>query len=120
MIFRILVSLLPVLLIVVTTLPASAADMAATQRLYGRRCAKCHGKDGHGDGAGLKELGTEAKPIDWTDKAAMAKVSDADMMKIIELGGKGVGKAKEMPAYKGKLSQAEIADLVKFVRSLAK
>src|SRR5215470_16031125 len=90
MIFRVLLSLLP-LLLAATSLPVLAADMAGAGRLYAQRCVKCHGKGGQGDGEGLKQLGTDVKPVDWTNKAAMAKVSDAELMKIIELGGKGVG-----------------------------
>lgn len=120
MIFRVSLSFLLLLLLAAPPLPVGAAEMTATQRLYAQRCAKCHGKGGQGDGEGLQQLGTDVKPIDWTNKAAMAKVSDADMMKIIEVGGKGVGKSKEMPAFKGKLSEAEISDLIHYIRSVAK
>src|SRR5438093_1484988 len=85
-----------------------------------QRCAKCHGKSGHGDGQGLKDLDAGVVPVDWTDKSAMAKWSDGDLAKIIDQGGKALGKSKVMPAYHGKLSPEEIAQLVAYIRSLGK
>ena len=67
------------------------------------KCAMCHGADGGGKAAmGTKPLGS----------ADIQKMSDADLTAAIT-NGKG-----KMPAYKGKLTDAQITDLVKFVRTL--
>jgi mono/diheme cytochrome c family protein len=49
----------------------------------------------------------------------MAAYTDADLTKIISGGGASVGKLPLMPAFKGQLSDAQIADVVAYIRSLA-
>ena len=80
------------------------ADGAAT---FKAKCAMCHGADGTastgmGKTMGLKSL---ASP-------EVQKMSDADMTALIT-NGKG-----KMPAEKGKLTDAEITDVVKYVKTL--
>lgn len=84
----------------------SFADSADT---YKAKCASCHGADGKGQTAmgkamGLKDLGS----------ADVQGMSDADLAAVIA-NGKG-----KMPAYKGKLTDAEIGDMVKYIRTLKK
>lgn len=100
--------------------PADAGDAARGAKINEEKCARCHGKMGKGDGAALKKLDADVKPVDWTNKAAMSKLSDADTVKIIRQGGKAVGKSKVMPGYEGKLTDAEIDDLLAYIRSLVK
>ncbi len=81
----------------------SAAQSAADT--FKAKCAMCHGADGAGKAAmGTKDLGS----------ADIQKMSDADLTGAIT-NGKG-----KMPAYKGKLTDAQISDLVKYVRTLKK
>jgi cytochrome c6 len=82
---------------------AVQADDAAT---YVSKCAACHGKDGAGDTAMGKKMGLK----DLRDAKVQA-ATDADWEKLIA-DGKG-----KMPAYKGKISPAEIKGLVKYMRS---
>jgi cytochrome c6 len=77
---------------------AAAQDAGA---LFAQRCAVCHGKDGKGAPAGLK-LG--AKDLSAT------KLSAAEIEKVIA-GGRG-----KMAAYQGKLTDAQIGDLARFVK----
>lgn len=93
-------------------MPARAADIAKTQATYEAKCAKCHGLTGKGDGPKAKTL--KKKPRNYTDKEKMAKLTD---QKLIEetLDGK-----KPMPSYRGKLTEAEIADLIAYIRTFAK
>ena len=69
-----------------TRLPAQA-DSA--QDNYTAYRAKCHGADGRGDGPSAGSLAT--KPQDYTDCAAMQKISDDTMFKVIKGGGASVG-----------------------------
>ena len=83
-----------------------AADGAA---LYKGKCAMCHGPDGKGQtGMGkslkLRDLGS----------ADVQKQTDAELVKITT-DGKG-----KMPAYKGKMTDAEISAVVAFIRTLKK
>lgn len=87
------------------SLPA-AADAAAT---YKAKCAMCHGADGKADTPVGKKMGAHdfASP-------EVQKMSDAELTTITT---KGKGK---MPVYEKKLSDAEIKDLVSYIRQLSK
>jgi mono/diheme cytochrome c family protein len=116
------------LAVLIPAVPADAADPAAVEKIYTKHCVKCHGKDGKGDGEMFLKFKAKAKkrgvtvpdPVDWNDAAAMSKWTDEKLVAIIEKGGKGVGKSKVMSRFGHKLSEAEIADLVAYIRSLAK
>ncbi len=99
---------------------ALAADAAAGAKINTEKCAKCHGAGGKGDGSGLKKIEADVKPVDWTSKAAMAKLSDRDLATIIKSGGKAIGKSALMPTYQGKLTDPQVADVIAYIRSLAK
>ena len=101
-----LVVTLGVLLILVSASSLLAADGAA---LFKAKCAGCHGPDGTAQTAVGKNL-----KIRSFAGADVQKQSDGELTKIIE-EGKG-----KMPAFKGKLTGAEISALVKQIRSLKK
>ena len=85
---------------------AIADDGAAT---FKSKCAMCHGPDGSGNTTMGKSL--KLRPLGSAD---VQKQTDKDLAAIIT-NGKG-----KMPAYKGKLSDAEIAAQVAFIRTLKK
>ena len=91
---------------------ARAADPAAAKKVYEDRCAKCHGLTGKGDGPKAKTL--KKKPRDYTNKAEMAKLTDEQLKKEI-LDGK-----KPMPAFRGKIEENTVVDLIAYVRTFAK
>lgn len=74
---------------------------------------KCHGEKGKGDGASAKKL--KLKMVDWTNKERMNKLSDEFLVKITAEGGEAVGKSKLMDAYRDRLSEQEIKDVVLFI-----
>jgi mono/diheme cytochrome c family protein len=76
---------------------------------YKSKCASCHGATGMADSGAGKAM--KVKPV--TDPDVKAQ-SEADMIKVTT-DGKG-----KMPAYKGKLTDAQIKDAVSFYRSLGK
>jgi len=86
---------------------ASHAQDAAA--LYKGKCQVCHGADGTGDTTMGKKLG--ARDFHSPD---VAKMTDAELFDITKKG-----KAK-MPPYDGKLTDAQIKDLVKYIRTLKK
>ena len=81
-------------------LTSFAADAAAD--LYKSKCAMCHGTDGK-KMAGTREF---ASP-------EVQKMTDAELAATISNG-----KPPKMPAYKGKLTDDQIKDMVKYVRTL--
>lgn len=86
--------------------PAAAATAAET---YKAKCAMCHGENGKGE----TTMGKSMKLRDL-GSADVQKLSDGDLQKIIA-DGKG-----KMPAYKGKISDADIDALVKHIRTFKK
>lgn len=130
-IMEIMPNIILFLALLILVVPADAADPAAGEKIHITRCVKCHGKDGKGDGKELLKFKEKAKirgevipdPVDWTDAAGMSKWTDDQLFAIIKKGGKKVGKDELMPPFgrgRRRLSDAEIADLVAFIRSLAK
>jgi high-affinity iron transporter len=118
-----IVRTLAVMALVSLLLPVTsghAADATAGKQLSVKHCDRCHGDAGKGDGPMLKRLKADVTPVDWTDKGAMARLKDADLTQVIKEGGKTSGKSKIMPAFKDKLSESEVADMVAYIRSLAK
>ena len=104
-----------------TTMPQGARAMSGGNAAGGRdvhvkNCQRCHGPQGRGDGPAGKLLKT--KPADWTNKQKMSGLSDDYIYKIIWGGGGLVGKSTLMPAFKGKLSDAQIREVMAFIRSL--
>jgi cytochrome c6 len=99
------VSVLLLVAMTVSLVPAIAfaGDGAAT---YKTKCAMCHGPSGEGKAKGTRDLGS----------AEVQKLTDAQLTSVIATGD---GKASH--AYKAKgLSDAQISDLVSFIRSLKK
>lgn len=94
-------------LAVALAVPTVAAAQAKGQDVFKAKCAMCHGPDGSGSTSMGKSLGL--KPLGGAD---VQKMSDADMVALIN-NGKG-----KMPAYKGKLTDAQISDVVAFMRTL--
>ena len=97
---------------VVVASTAKAADLDNAKKVYDEKCVKCHGETGKGDGPKAKSL--KKKPKDYTDKAEMAKFTDAKLKEGIVEG------KKPMPSYKSKLDDKTIDDLVAYIRTLAK
>lgn len=112
-------SILALTLLVVTTgSPAlQAADAENGRTLYKGYCAQCHGLEG--DGFGVNAADMEVAPKDHTETAEMQARSDADLFKAIKKGGKAVDKSVLMPNWDSNLSDAEIDDLVSYLRVLS-
>ncbi|MGD0732257.1 MAG: c-type cytochrome [Terracidiphilus sp.] len=76
---------------------------------YKAKCAMCHGADGlaatgMGKSMGIKSF-KDPSQVKATDSALIASTTN----------GKG-----KMPAYKGKLTDAQITDVVAYIRTLQK
>jgi mono/diheme cytochrome c family protein len=97
---------------------ASAADLGAAKENYTTFCVKCHGTSGKGDGASGATL--KVKPRDFTDCDRMAKESDELMFKTIKEGGEANGFSKDMLPWKDGFDDAEIHDLVSYLRTFCK
>ncbi|HZA00923.1 MAG TPA: cytochrome c [Hyphomicrobiaceae bacterium] len=97
-------------------LPAAAAwaagDPQRGEPLYQRYCSGCHGVDGRGGGKNfMPHVGALAK------KGHTELLQDSYLAAIIAEGGEPFGKSAFMPAWKSKLSEADIADIIAYIRT---
>ena len=95
---------------------ASPESIANGEALYKRSCQMCHGPAGKGDGPAAKTL--KGKLPDLSDKATLAKMSDADIHELVSNGKKS--EIGNMPAMAKRLKPEEITDIVNYVRTLSK
>ena len=94
-----------------------ARDVAKGAATYQQLCASCHGPRGAGDGPAGQAL--EPKPAKHGDGNYMNGLSNEHLFRVIKEGGAAVGKSPAMAPWGGALSDAQIWDVVAFVRSLA-
>jgi mono/diheme cytochrome c family protein len=95
---------------------AAKGDAKAAMDIFTKNCQRCHGDHGKGDGPAGKFLKT--KPADWTDKARMSKLTEADLKTVITKGGAGVGKSPVMPAFADKLKDQDVDNLIALIHQM--
>ena len=100
----------------VAGLVVSSARADDGKALFEKNCQACHGTSGKGDGPAGKML----KPPPGDLATVLKGKSDADIAKVIKEGGKAVGKSASMPAYGSRMSDAQIQDVVQYIKSLGK
>ena len=94
--------------------PATTAsptdEVARGKTLYEQNCAGCHKEDGTGG-----EITIEGKSIDPDDLTSdkIKKMDDAEITRYIHDGIEDDG----MPAFKDQLTETEIREVVKYVRT---
>ena len=76
---------------------------------YKAKCQMCHGADGSGDTPAGKAL--KARALTSPD---VVKQSDTDLLAIIKSG------KNKMPAFAGKLTDAQMKDVLEYVHTLQK
>lgn len=77
--------------------------------IYKAKCQMCHAVDGSGNTPAGKAM--KARPLDSPE---VLKESDADIIAIIQKG------KNKMPAYAGKLTDAQIKDVLVYIHTLQK
>ena len=94
-----------------TPAPAQTADQLAKGReLYMTNCSKCHKETGVG---GIVEIeGKKIKADDLTSDRRK-KMADDKIIKVMIDGVEDEG----MPSFKDKLSEAEMREVVRFIRT---
>ena len=87
----------------------SPESTAAGKRVYTRMCGRCHGPEGKGDGTAAT-----APVPDLTDGTWDYGGSDGEIFAVIH-----DGVSADMDGYAARLSDADIWNVVSFVRSVA-
>ena len=95
------------IMVAVTVSPVLAQSSGTDT--YKAKCQMCHGADGLGNTPAGKAM--KARPFNAPD---VLKESDADLMTVIKNG------KNKMPAFAGKLSDAQITDVVAYIHTLQK
>lgn len=96
-------------LITIAALVTPAFAQSGGSDVYKAKCMMCHGADG----LGATPAGKALKAASFKD-AVLVKAGDSD---LVTAATKGKGK---MPAYEGKLSDAQIKAAVSYIRTLQK
>jgi mono/diheme cytochrome c family protein len=97
------------MILLAASIAGSAYAQSSGADLYKTKCAMCHGADG----LAATPMAKSMKVLSFKDPA-MIKAPDAQF-----IASTTNGKAK-MPAYKGKLADAQIKDVVYYIRTLQK
>lgn len=99
---------------------ASAQDLERGKYLYDRWCAECHGADGAGDGVAAPYMLPRPRDFTWgvyqiRTTASGELPTDADLARVIRRGMPGTA----MPGWEKKFSDAEITDLVAYIKTFS-
>jgi mono/diheme cytochrome c family protein len=90
--------------------PKTDETIDAGKKLYQRHCASCHGPNGKGDGGMALAGGT---PSDLTDETWDYGSTDGEIFVVIR-----DGVSSDMLAYKDKLNEKQIWQIVHYLRSI--
>lgn len=82
----------------------SACDASIGKHVYDKNCAACHGKDGKGIMPKMPDF-SKGERMDKADKHLLASIGD---------GVKGTA----MPAWKGKLNDADMSNVLCYVKTI--
>ena len=90
--------------------PIDTSQAAQGKALYETNCAACHGVTGHGDGPAGKSL-----PVQPFDLTTHVLLHDEQYLDAVISDGRGY-----MPAWKDRLTQDQIFDIIAYTRLLAR
>ncbi|MGI9509178.1 MAG: c-type cytochrome [Geminicoccaceae bacterium] len=88
-------------------------DASSGAKLYKRYCRGCHGEDGRG---GAHTFMPHIENL--TKKGYIEHLTDGYLFLVIADGGEAVGKSSYMPAWKVKLDDQAIKDIVTHIRAM--
>jgi cbb3-type cytochrome c oxidase subunit III len=92
--------------------PSDGESIEAGKKSYQRFCASCHGPKGKGDGGLALSGGT---PSDLTDETWDYGSTDGEIFVVIR-----DGVSSDMLAYKDKLTEKQIWQVINYIRSLGR
>lgn len=84
---------------------------------YIGNCSPCHGEAGKGDGPLADTLGDGLKARNLSDAQLLSTRTDEFLFKVVKSGGVAVGLSESMPSWKETFTDAEIKQIVQYVRN---
>lgn len=94
-------------------------DLALGERLFAQACASCHGPGGRPDPSSPVLAALGAEPADLTDPLFNSREPAIDWELVVKHGGRALGLSEQMPAWGSSFTDAEIAALVAYIKTLA-
>jgi mono/diheme cytochrome c family protein len=92
--------------------PPSAKSIAAGQALYAKNCRFCHNADAKGNGPSAPK---DSHPSDLTDAKWDRGSSDGEIFLVLQ---EGAGPEFVMKAYKGRMPETDMWNVVNYLRSI--
>ena len=89
--------------------------LKAAKKIYKRKCKKCHGTSGDGEGSAADEI--EIKPTAFNVAGYFEKKKDGQLYWIIEKGSEGTEMEAYGPGTDTNLSEEEMWKLVTYMRA---
>jgi cytochrome c oxidase cbb3-type subunit 3 len=99
---------------VVAYINVVADEIKRGEVVYKSNCILCHGVKGDGKGRAAKLYNPPPADLTHSNK------NDDYKAMIIRLGGKAMGRSEVMPPWEGQITNQEINDLLKYLRSILK
>jgi cytochrome c oxidase cbb3-type subunit 3 len=96
------------ILIFVSFAQSKSGTATAGKSIYATNCTTCHGADGKGNSTG------RAMGVKDLNAPEAVKMTDAQIKRTIANG------KNNMPPWKSQLTEAQIADVTAFIRSMQK
>jgi mono/diheme cytochrome c family protein len=96
--------------------PVPPPEATRGERLYYAYCVECHGRDGRGSWRAKLFL---LRPGDLADSERMSRQSDRYLFDILKHGGAPFGRPG-MPAFGYHLSDQDLEELVRYLRTLSR
>ncbi len=93
--------------------PEEPPDLANGKKIYKKQCARCHGKDGRGNGPTTENIEMQPPPTDLRDLSYMRKVAPLKIFNTSRLGIEGT----RMDPF-DHLSDRELWDVAFYIKSL--
>ena len=93
------------------------SEIQRGQQVFAQYCAACHGAEGKGDGISGQNL--PIKPQNLTDGRQLNPLPDFFLFEIIAHGAQAVGLSPLMPGFKPYLSDIQINEVIRYIRTLA-
>ena len=94
---------------------ADATSIAAGRATFAKYCRACHGPTGLGDGPAAAAM-KDVKPSNLADATWDHGSTDGEIFNVIHAG---VGPKFAMAAFQGRIPDAQIWNLVNFVKTLS-
>jgi mono/diheme cytochrome c family protein len=116
---RIRLFLTALAMLAATEAAQAVPDAALGARLFAQACASCHGPAGRPEPGSPVVAALGIEPADLSDPLFNSREPALDWERVVKQGGHALGLSEKMPAWGSSFTDAEIAALVAYIKTLA-